>query len=83
MRTKVNTVIGATGAQDLRLRAITRNPDSAKARAMAAQGAEVAADIADVDRLGPFPPAQMPGSHEVVFSTPIGLINRMIAVGRD
>jgi uncharacterized protein YbjT (DUF2867 family) len=67
MGSKLITVIGATGAQggglarailrdagneDLRLRAVTRNPDSAKARAMAEQGAEVVtADIDDADSL--------------------------------
>ena len=67
MSTKLIAVIGATGNQggalarailsnpggpDVRLRAITRNPDSAKARAMATQGAEVvAADIDDAASL--------------------------------
>lgn len=67
MSTKLIAVIGATGAQggglsrsilrdpgsqNLRLRAITRNADSAKARAIAAQGGEVvAADIDDAASL--------------------------------
>src|SRR5215475_14810832 len=67
MSAKLIAVIGATGAQggglarailrapgdaDLRLRAITRNPDSAKSRAMADQGAEVvSADIDDAASL--------------------------------
>jgi uncharacterized protein YbjT (DUF2867 family) len=62
MSKKTIAVIGATGAQggglarailadpqgDFKLRAITRNPDSDKARALAAQGAEIVA--ADTDK---------------------------------
>jgi hypothetical protein len=34
-------------------------------------------------RLGLFRLVQMPGSHEVVFTNPIGLAEKLIEAGRD
>jgi hypothetical protein len=34
-------------------------------------------------RLGKFRMAQMPGSHEVIFTNPIGLDHKLIEPGRD
>jgi len=34
-------------------------------------------------RLGLFRFVQMPGSHEVMFSNPVGLVEKIIVAGRD
>jgi uncharacterized protein YbjT (DUF2867 family) len=80
MEGKIIAVIGATGAQGgglvraalndkaggLRVRAITRNPGSDKARALAALGAQiVAADVDDAKSLG----AALDGAHGAYFVT--------------
>jgi hypothetical protein len=35
------------------------------------------------NRLGQFRFVQMPGSHEVMFSNPVGLAEKIIVAGRD